>query len=243
MKKKRINKKLLHRLEKRFKLLKKREQGFNLERIVINAFQGLIVLSLVFLSFATPTMLVLNSESLWLSISKHYQGSVENVKIVYQVLHDQKARMHANVNATDIIKYLKQVKHVTLKELQHLMQVKQVVKNFENLTLIIIVLVVLSVFLFVKALTQFFKLLITTGFLILVLVIIIALLLLNFEFSFELFHKIVFKENYSFPQHSFLIQAFPEQFFQTMASIILGIATMIGGLFVSVGKLGLRKTS
>lgn len=37
--------------------------------------------------------------------------------------------------------------------------------------------------------------------------------LLNFNFMFEIFHKIFFKKNYSFPLSSLLIQIFPEKFF------------------------------
>ncbi len=58
--------------------------------------------------------------------------------------------------------------------------------------------------------------------------------LFQFQTLFELFHQLVFPQgNYTFPVSSTLKQAFPDQFFQTMA-VIIGAMTLILSILINL---------
>lgn len=68
--------------------------------------------------------------------------------------------------------------------------------------------------------------------LILLFIFLLIFALINFNFTFDAFHKIFFKQNYKFPSSYLLIQLFPQEFFITcfIFSSLLSFVVILGFL-------------
>ncbi|RJQ17095.1 DUF1461 domain-containing protein [Candidatus Woesearchaeota archaeon] len=93
-----------------------------------------------------------------------------------------------------------------------------------------------------KLLKEFFllyaKILLRAGLYMLIFLIILLVLFLNFNFAFNLFHKLFFVSNWQFPADSLLITLFPESFFVAYVKNALTLMCVFTGIALVLGIIG-----
>lgn len=130
----------------------------------------------------------------------------------------------------------------TQRELTHMADVKKVIKNMNSFLLINIILSTLLLLHtstklnnkeFKKFLSKYLK---TGGIITLIIISTLFILTLNFDFTFNLFHSLLFQPGtWIFPENSILIQLFPLTFFQQTAIAIFNRIFISAMLLLIVG--------
>ncbi|MBC8444449.1 DUF1461 domain-containing protein [Candidatus Woesearchaeota archaeon] len=130
----------------------------------------------------------------------------------------------------------------TQKEFAHMADVKKVIKNMNSFLLINIILSTLLLLHistklnnkeFKKFLSKYLK---TGGIITLIIISTLFILTLNFDFTFNLFHSLLFQPGtWIFPENSILIQLFPITFFQQTAIAIFNRIFISAMLLLIVG--------
>ena len=126
----------------------------------------------------------------------------------------------------------------TTNEQSHLEDVKKVMNGLDYLFYLSLLVVTFIITIYKKKKDVIKKLFYYGGISSLIFSGIIMLFsLLSFNFTFKIFHKILFPQgNWLFPVDSLLIQTFPIQFFVTISLKIMVIAIIIAATMITVSK-------
>ena len=126
---------------------------------------------------------------------------------------------------------------LTTNEISHLNDVRNIFNKIRIFLVSSVLIFVILLFVFYKriSINNMFFVLLLSGIIIDIFIVVLLFAFINFDFSFVLFHKILFPQgNWMFSANSLIIQIYPERFFiDFVASFITNLA-IVANVFVMV---------
>lgn len=161
-----------------------------------------------------PFMIIISQKSVWLMLQKHYRADNSITLQIHDYLEGQS-------NIEELPNTL------TINEKKHLIDVKKVFGAFKKSILVLTALTLFAMIIAIKTLKHILKIITIAIIISFLIIILIAIALIMFNKSFEMFHKLFFKENYVFPENSALITAFPPAFFKAITGLALATSILL----------------